>query len=438
MGHMLFVVGGSVRDELLGRVVNDTDLTTDALPDDIERILSASGLGTVYPLGKKFGTIGLVLHNGEKIEITTFKDESTKENIKFGTTLTNDLNHRDFTINAIAKNVLTGQIIDPTGGQKDIKTKTLRAVGSARDRFREDPARMLRAIRLFVSLDFENFNVEMPEPELLDKVSRERISEEFNKMLLTKNPVKCVDLLKEFKLMEHIVPEFTKLYDLKQNKWHKYDAYTHTLDTLNKTSKLNYNGKDQLIVNLLALLHDIGKPKTKTDHNGDIHFYDHEHESATIAKETLTDLKYDFDTIERVVKLIDNHMRPMQAFKVEDDVKHKFIRRLIRTLGRSDTKILLDFYEIDASSSNFPSTAIIEKVKTIFNEVLEEPDKPEGITSPLDGDDIMRIFNLKPSREVRQIKEYLIDQVIEGNLTIGDKQKAEELTRERFGDILNG
>src|SRR5437588_12002104 len=276
----LYMVGGTVRDVLLHREQsNDADLATDARPDEIKRLVAPTRPSSVILVGERFGTVRL--HYGSDIiEITTFRSErynpeSRKPEVCFGTSLEDDLLRRDFTINAMARHPLTGQIFDPFQGRQDLDAHILRAVGGEPDkRFDEDPLRLLRAIRFAAQLDFtiepDTRRSIIRQGPKLQKISRERIRDEMNKLLLSDHPAKGLDLLTELGLMEWIIPEVMELRGVSQQPQprptgHSKDVYAHVLHVVERSSP-------QLVTRWSALLHDIAKPRTRNVEDGRVHF----------------------------------------------------------------------------------------------------------------------------------------------------------------------
>ncbi len=267
-GFEIYEVGGSVRDSLLNRVPVDFDLTTSARPDMTESILRGLDIGSVYTIGKEYGTVG-VAGQGFSVEITTFRGEvypadSRKPTVVFGNSLRDDLSRRDFTIGAIARNPLDGTLVDPFGGMADLKTGTVRLVGGV-ERFAEDPLRMMRAVRIAVQLEFA-LDVQMPDPGRLAIISNERICAELQKILLSPAPQRGIGLLRTFGLMPFVIPEMVSLYDVEQGIHHYTDAYRHTLEVVERAGK--YEGADKIVLMFAALLHDIGKPQNRTVDEG--------------------------------------------------------------------------------------------------------------------------------------------------------------------------
>src|SRR5437588_8142394 len=352
----LYMVGGTVRDVLLHREQsNDADLATDARPDEIKRLVAPTRPSSVILVGERFGTVRL--HYGSDIiEITTFRSErynpeSRKPEVCFGTSLEDDLLRRDFTINAMARHPLTGQIFDPFGGRQDLDAYILRAVGGEPDkRFDEDPLRLLRAVRFAAQLDFtiepETRRSIIRQAPKLQKISRERIRDEMNKLLLSDHPAKGLDLLAELRLMEWIIPEVMELRGVSQQPQplsrtaiHTKDVYAHVLRVVERSSP-------RLITRWSALLHDIAKPRTRTVEEGIVHFFGHEDLGAHMARDILKRLHFDRDFIESVSRIVQLHMR---ANAYESDWTDGAVRRLMLESGNV-LPDLLDLSRADITS----------------------------------------------------------------------------------------
>src|SRR6266566_1063956 len=401
----LYIVGGTVRDVLLHREEsNDEDLATDATPDEIKRIVAPTHPQAIVLVGERFGTVRLhYSHN--IIEITTFRSErynpdSRKPEVCFGTVLEDDLLRRDFTINAMACHPLTGHIIDPFGGRKDLEAHLLRAVGNEPDkRFDEDPLRLLRGVRFAAQLDFtiepETRRSILRQAVKLQKISRERIRDEMNKLLVSANPAKGLDLLVELRLMEWIVPEVLALRGVSQQASkviHTKDVYAHVLRVVERSSP-------RLICRWSALLHDIAKPRTRTLEDGKVHFFGHEDVGAYMARDILKRLHFDRDFIESVSKIVRLHMR---ANAYTSDWTDGAVRRL-----------MLD------SGNDLP-----ERCQRLREEAERMP-----LKSPLDGNELMEIFGRGPGPWLRPIKDHLLSLVIDGALAPDDKEEAVEIAR---------
>ena len=442
-GYELFEVGGHVRDSLIGRVSYDIDLTTNARPDAIKSLIR--DLGSIYDVGEKFGTVGLTV-DGQLIEITTYRSEtylkdSRKPKVSFGHSLIEDLSRRDFTINAIARNPLTNGIIDPFGGVNDIKDRVIRCVGNDDDRFNEDPLRMMRAVRLACQLGFR-MEIKINHPERLKIVSSERIRDEFSKIILSLKPGFGVRRLCSIGLMEYIIPEFVDLKNIEQGKNHIKDVFHHSLMVLDKGARIDYK-EDNLVFRLSCLLHDISKPETKREDESGVHFYGHHFVGSKKARKVLKRLKFDNDTTERVCHLIKFHMTPIMLQKelVAGEIKKRVIMRMIRKIGEDNIYMLIDLVKCDIRSSKNSRYKFMNVLANMVNECMKE--KPESLISPLDGDEIMKLLSIKPSRAVGMVKTYLTNLVVDGTISKDDKEAAKEkaleyIKTQKIGEIMNG
>ncbi len=428
-GFELYEVGGHVRDSFLNRESHDIDLTTNARPDKIKDLLN--DLGSLYTMGETFGTIGLNV-NGSTVEVTTYRKEvypsdSRKPSVVFGDSLLEDLARRDFTINAIAREPLTGKIIDPFNGIDDMKKKLIRVVGN-NERFNEDPLRMLRAIRFSCELGF-SLDIRIEHPERLEIISKERIREELNRILLSKRASYGWRKLCQTGLIYYIVPEFMDLKNIQQGKNHIKDAYEHSLLVLHKGTKLD-EGERDLIFRLACILHDIGKPETKIEDEDGVHFYSHHNVGARKARKVLRRLRYDNETTQSVCHLIKYHMTPivLQREIVNGRIKKKIIMRLVRKVGEDNINLLLDLVKCDIRSSKNPRYKFMTILTRMVNECLAE--QPSTLTSPIDGNEIMTEFELKPTKFVGDIKNFLTNLVIDGKLDKDDREGAFAKARE--------
>jgi len=417
--YSLFEVGGHLRDELLGRESHDIDMATDALPDVTMRILNSAGFTRIYTVGIEYGTIGV--HVGDQtIEITTFRGEvyptaSRKPQVTFGKLLLEDLSRRDFTINAMARDALTGEVFDPFGGRDDLKRRVIRCVGCDDCRFGEDPLRMLRAVRFACQLGFE-LKVVIEHPEDLVRISAERIHDELSKILLSPAPTRGIDMLVNTGLMEFIIPEMYGLIELSQGRNHIKDAYEHTLNVLNRGAAREH-GDDQLVFRMACLLHDIGKQHTFTQVGNDVHFYDHQTIGAIMTRDILRRLTYTNDEIERVSKLVECHMMPLQMRKI--DITKRVIRRYIRNVGSVNLNMLFDLNVCDVRSTKNDRVDFLNYLRTVVDEVLLE--QPEVMCSPINGNEIMASLHLGPGKTVGLVKDHLTNLVIDGTLAPDDK-----------------
>jgi len=428
-GFEIYEVGGCVRDSLLDKRLTDIDLATDAPPEEIKKILE--GFGHVYTIGEKYGTIGLS-YGTWIIEATTYRGkvyptDSRKPDVTFGNSLIEDLSRRDFTINALARDPIDGTIIDLFEGNKDLNRRVIRCVGKDEDRFNEDPLRMMRAIRFACQLGF-SVNVKISDAKRLEIVSKERIHDELVKIITSPNPVFGIVFLCETGLMDYIIPDFMKLKNINQGHYHVKDAFEHSLEVFDKCTEMDYR-ENNLIFRLAGLLHDIAKPETKRIDKTGVHFYNHHNVGAVKARAILECLKFRTDIIDKVDTLIKFHMAPVMLERVynEGKLKKKMAMRLVRKVGEEDILMLLGLVTCDLTTTVCPRYQFLKSLEDMIIECLSE--KPDSMTSPLSGNDIIEIFGLEPSRIVGDIKRYLTGLVVDGVLKAGDKEKAIEFAK---------
>lgn len=431
----LYMVGGTVRDVLLHRGESaDADLATDAHPDEIKRLVAPTKPGAVVLVGERFGTVRL-LYDANIVEITTFRTErynpeSRKPEVCFGTDLEEDLRRRDFTINAMARDPLNGHIIDPFDGRRDLEAHILRAVGDEPDkRFDEDPLRLLRAVRFAAQLDF---SLEMEtrlsiarQANKLQKISRERIRDEMNKLLLSQHPAKGLDLLVELGLIEWIIPEVLELRGVSQQPQPRAaaskDVYAHVLRVVERSSP-------RLATRWSALLHDIAKPRTRTVEDHKVHFFGHEDVGAYMARDILKRLHFDRDFIDSVSRIVRLHMR---ANAYLSDWTDGAVRRLMLD-SNDDLHDLLDLSRADITSYRVDKvTRAVARVAELAERCqrLKEEAERVPLKSPLDGNELMQLFERGPGPWLRPIKEHLLSLVIDGALAPDDKEEATKIAR---------
>lgn len=441
-GCQAYLVGGSVRDQLLGRPEKDLDLATDAVPERTREIVGRTRPDGLYDVGARFGTIGAVYELGEvtiRLEITTFRTEayeagSRKPAVAFGTSLQEDLSRRDFTINAMAKDLLTGEVIDPFGGQADLSARVVRAVGKPQERLSEDPVRMLRAVRLAVELGFRidtaTQDAIWDQAERLETISRERVAEEVNRILVSPDPAGGLRTLAELGLMRWAIPELLPLRDTTAGRRSK-DVFEHTLRVVENT-------RPDLVLRWSALLHDVGKPKTVVVEDGEVHYPGHERVGEAMARQILTGLRLDGDTVDRVGRLVGMHMR---ANQYEPEWTDGAVRRLMREAG-DELDRLLALSAADVTSYQprrvAAARARVDALRVRCQRIAEQEDIGK-LKSPLDGNDLMSIFDRRPGPWIGAIKERLLDMVIDGELGMEDRERAALLARSWVeGEALSG
>jgi len=424
-GYEAYIVGGCVRDMLLGRVPKDYDITTNALPDEVEMLFRDFKTVSV---GKEFGTI-IVCHDMGPVEVTTFRREGKyldgrrPQWVFFSRKIEDDLSRRDFTINAIAYNSRRG-IIDPFDGQKDINLRIIRTVGMPDERFREDYLRIMRAVRFAAELDFEieeeTLEAAKSYSRLVERVSMERITDEFFKMIMCSIPSKGIRLLEETGLLDIVLPELIPAIGFQQrNPHHEMDVYNHILCVLDNTPPI-------LEVRLAALFHDIGKPHTLTvDEEGVGHFYGHDRLGADIAREALKRLRASNLLIKNVCTLVKEHMNHHAHFK------DKGLKRLIRRVGENEIFNLMELQKADIKCSNKEATIdhILERERRI-REIIDNNEPYKLSQLNINGNDLMNL-GFQEGPILRDVLQYLLDRVME-EPDKNRKDVLKEMAMERF------
>lgn len=414
-GFEAFLVGGCVRDLILNREPKDWDLTTNAKPDEILKIFPDS----VYE--NDFGTVGVKTESEDPklkiIEITPYRLESNysdnrhPDNITFGDNLEEDLKRRDFTINAMAYSVSQETLTDPFMGQADIKSKTIRTVGEPKERFNEDALRILRAIRFSAELGF-TINTDTLNPivsceTLLNNVSRERIKDEFTKIILSDNPMIGLVLCQKTNVLQHISVKLVEMVGVDQNKQaHKYDVWEHSLKALQHAADKKYSKE----VRIAALFHDIGKPETKkTDSKGNTSFYNHEVVGAYVARETLKNLKFDKETTQKVFKLVRWHM----FFSDTEQITLSAVRRVVRNIGPDMIWELINLRICDRIGTGRPKEEPyrLRKFKSMIEEVIRDPISVSMLK--IDGNILMKDFEIEAGPKIGNILHILLEEVLE-------------------------
>jgi poly(A) polymerase len=435
-GHKLFLVGGCVRDALLGQPPSaDFDLATDASPEAVKQLLTAAGAEHIWTVGERFGTIGAHLA-GETVEITTFRSEeyaprSRKPLVRFGSSLEGDLARRDLTINAIAQEVRTGALIDPYGGEADLRARTVRAVGNPDERFAEDPLRLLRAVRFVAQLDFrlapETAAAIARQADLLADISRERIAQEINKVLVAPRAGHGLRLLCDLGLMRHIVPELLAMRGMRQDLYRYKDVFEHTLHVVD-------NAERELALRWGALLHDIAKPRTISHVDGETHFFGHEVIGEGMSRRILGRLRLDKPLIDKVARLVAMHQR---VNNYEGDWTDGAVRRFMREAGE-DLEDLFKLSRADVTTRREDKRrAALRRVDELRArcEAIRAREDVAKIHSPIDGNDLMALFGRGPGPWIKPIKEHLLSLVLEGELDQHDRETAERIARELMAEL---
>jgi len=452
-GYEAYLVGGCVRDILLGREPKDWDIATDAKPEEIQKIFPDS----IYE--NKFGTVAVKPQRGltqidtrisadnnirenlrgnqrksalNVVEITTFRregkytDKRHPDEIRFAKTIEEDLSRRDFTINAIALTLQSAKrkaqsandsrfalsdslIIDPFNGQKDLKNKIIRSVGNPEERFNEDALRLMRAVRFAVELNFE---IEPKTAEaikkhagLLEIIAKERVRDELIKIIMTPYAAKGIELLENLGLLKYIIPELKEGIGVSQNKHHIYTVFEHSVRSLDYAAKNNYS----LEIRLAALFHDIAKPRTKRGEGPNSTFYGHEVLSAKMAAQILDRLHFPKNLTEKVVHLVRYHL----FYYNVGEVTEAGVRRFLRRIGPENVDDFIKLREADRIGSGVPKARPykIRHLLFMIEKVKHDPISPKMLK--VNGHNVMKILNISAGPKVGQILDILLNEVIE-------------------------
>ena len=430
-GFQCFLVGGSVRDSIMGFTPKEYDIATDAKPEDVQRIFKYT-----IPTGIKHGTV-LVILDDMHVEITTFRSDGNysdgrhPDRVEYTASIEDDLPRRDLTINAMAYNVLDGALIDMFDGMKDIKNKIIRSVGNPYERFTEDGLRIMRAIRFATKLNFniekETFDAICRSTGMLASIAYERIREEFNGILISDNPFRGIELLRKTGILALIMPELMQGFGVSQNKFHKYDVYYHILHTIQAVEPLETE-ELTLLVRLAALFHDIAKPmvQKKVSKQEEPVYYNHEVVGANVAKKIMKRLKYSNAEIDFVALLVRQHM-----FYYQDEWTDGAVRRFMRAVGVENIKPLLKLREADRLGSGNrkdKESKAIPKLLARIDKIIKEENAITVKDLKINGNDLMKEFNLKPGPIIGKILNYLLDLILD-EPNLNDKEKLIEKTR---------
>ena len=438
-GFELAIVGGPVRDALLGRTTNDLDFTTNARPDDILRVVEPIASAT-WDIGRAFGTIGARVR-GEQVEITTYRADSydgvtRKPTVEFGDTLEQDLVRRDFTVNAMALRVPGPSLVDPNGGVEDLVTGVLRTPTDPAVSFGDDPLRMLRAARFSSQLGFtvaeSTRDAMLDLSETLSIVSPERIQAELVKLLRTDAPDRGIRLLVDTDLMQRFLPEVPALrLEIDEHHHHK-DVYEHSLTVLRQAIDLEQqrhpDAEPDVVLRLAALLHDIGKPATrKLEPGGGVSFYHHDLKGARLAKKRLQALRFDSDTISSVSRLVELHLR---FFGYSEGAwTDAAVRRYVRDAGDELDRLHI-LTRADVTTRNKRKAnrlaAAYDDIERRIDELAAQ-EELDAMRPALDGNRIQEVLGIAPGREVGEAYRFLLDLRLDEGVI--EPQVAEERLR---------
>jgi tRNA nucleotidyltransferase (CCA-adding enzyme) len=418
-GFEAYLVGGCVRDLFIGKQPKDWDITTDARPTEIESLFADTYINN------DFGTVGVVNPETEDptlkvVEVTPYRTESEysdarrPDSVEFGVSLTEDLKRRDFTINAIAYRLKDESIVDLFGGEEDIRHKRIRAVGNPTERFAEDALRMMRAVRLAVELDFviegETMSAIAENSIHLGRISKERIRDEFVRILESKQPMQGIIFLEKLGMLPHVAPDLLRGIGVAQNQAHAFDVYEHLLRTMQHGADKDW----EFDIRLAGLFHDISKPETRrwSDEKKDWTFHGHEVVGARVAKKALQELKFPRERIERVVTLIRWHM----FFSDPEQITLSAVRRTIANVGRENIWDLLKLRRCDRIGTGRPKEQPfrLRKYTAMVEEALRDPISVKMLE--IDGTRIMELTGEKPSKKLGDTLNALLEEVLDDPL----------------------
>lgn len=412
-GFEAYIVGGCVRDFLLGEEPKDWDITTNTKPEEIMKLYSEGRYEN------KFGTVII-----KDIEVTTYRIETTysdkrhPDKVEFTTKLEDDLARRDFTINAMAMEIkprITNResrikeenIIDPFGGKRDLEKKIIRAVGKPAERFSEDALRMLRAVRFSCELGFK---IEKKTQKAIQKnsknlkyISQERVRDEFTQIIMSQRAEKGVRLLKDLDLLRYIIPELLAGVGMEQPKHHTYTVFEHAVKSL------GFCKSEKLAVRLASLLHDIAKPHTREGEGDEAHFYYHNTQGAKMAQVILSRFKYPKKIVAKVAHLIRHHMFVYNI----GEVTERGVRRLLHRVGPKHITDLIELRIADRLGSGCPKAKPykLRHLEYMIEKVSRDPISTSMLK--IDGNEIMKILNIKPGPKIGLLLNALLSEVLD-------------------------
>jgi len=419
-GFEAYVVGGCVRDMLLGREPEDWDVATSATPEQVQEVFPDN----FYE--NRFFTVTVRTESQDpklkEIEVTSYRsdlkygDRRHPVEVQYAKTIEEDLARRDFTVNAIALRLASlaqgkpaYKIVDPFDGRKDLKAKLIRAVGAPEARFQEDALRMMRGVRFCATLGFslepETREAIAKNAPLLKEISQERIRDEFIKVIMAEKATEGVETLYELGLLDFIIPELVEGYGVTQNKHHIYTVWEHNLLSLQYAVKQKWS----LEIRLASLLHDVGKPRVKKGEGKDSTFYGHEVVGSRTTKQILSRLKFPQKTIEKIASLVRYHL----FYYNVGEVTEASIRRLVKNVGPENVEELLQVRMADRIGSGVPKAEPykLRHLRYLIDKVAQDPIDPSMLK--VKGDDVMSILGIEPGPRVGWILDALLAAVLE-------------------------
>jgi poly(A) polymerase/tRNA nucleotidyltransferase (CCA-adding enzyme) len=430
-GFQCYLVGGAIRDMLIGRRLTDFDIATDALPEQVQDMFRR-----VIPTGIKHGTV-TVLVRGTRFEVTTFRiereylDGRRPDSVVFSPSIEEDLKRRDFTINAMAYDLAARRLLDPHGGREDLRRKVLRAIGVPLERFLEDGLRPLRACRFAAQFGFtiepETFAAIPLSLDTVRKVSAERIREELVRLLAAPAPSIGFRLMRSSGLLALLLPELEAGAGVEQRDLHCFDVLEHSLRSCDAAPPGNF------VVRLAALLHDIGKPQSlERSESGDLKFYGHELASAQAAEGLLRRLRFSNEVIRRTCHLVRHHM-----FNYTDQWSDAAVRRLVSRVGQENLPDLLALRRADqigTCGDTAPSPSLIAFEKRL-EQALAAGQAFSLKDLAVDGDELMAALDLPPGPKIGALLAQLLDSVL-ADPAMNEKEKLLEIARRFYEQRL--
>jgi len=413
-----YAVGGCVRDSLIQVEPNDWDITTNAKPEEIQKIFPNS----FYE--NNFLTVTVQTKSQDpklqEIEITTYRSETGYDDkrhpkeVKPVKTIKEDLARRDFTVNAMAMDIEDQndlKIIDFFNGKEDLKNKIIRTVGNPEERFSEDALRIMRATRFVTTLK-GNWKIEketkkaiIKQSKSLKLISQERIRDEFVKIIMSEKAAEGIELLRELNVLKQIIPEIEEGYGIPQNRHHIYDCYTHNLKSLEYAVKKNFNKH----VRIASLFHDIGKPRTKAGEGESATFYNHEIVGANMTFDILNRLKFSKKDVKKISKLVRYHL----FYYNPDEVGENSVRRLVRSVGPEYMDELIEVRMADRIGSGVPKAEPykLRHLRYLVEKVSQDPLSTSMIK--VNGNEIMKMLDIKAGPKIGYILNILLGYVLE-------------------------
>ncbi|HEC94142.1 MAG TPA: HD domain-containing protein [Candidatus Kaiserbacteria bacterium] len=433
-GHEAYLVGGCVRDLVIGRKPKDWDVTTNAKPDEIQGMFEE----TFYT--NEFGTVGVVLDTEDKnlkiVEVTPYRTESAysdkrrPDSVSFSESIEEDLARRDFTINAIAYDSSKGQIVDPYKGHDDLKRHVIRAVGIAQDRFEEDGLRLMRALRFVAELNFaldtETAEAIQKKSHVLQHVSKERIRDELVRILQSDQPVVALMLAAKLDILKYIVPDIVQGIDVAQNHAHSFDVFEHLMRTMQHAADKKWT----LEMRLAGLFHDVAKPKTRrwSEEKQEWTFYGHDVVGSRVTEHALKELRFSREIVERVVKLVRWHM----FFSDPDKITLSAVRRIISNVGEENVWDLLNLRICDRVGTGRPKEQPFRfrKYKAMVEQALRDPISVKMLK--INGTILMDEFHVKAGPRIGWILNSLLEEVLDD-----PKKNSREYLDSRVNELIS-